>query len=161
MIHRTINTTKLEPDIANTKISVFDDEDGDLPGFLVCTRPERKCWTYMQLGFAHSTKTAGVENPRGGREARNFTTNVPEILDFKSSSEQIFCKTWRWVPLISWGVNIIHKQDASFEGTLSTINFMFIDLSCQLLRWLSFFRTTLVKCLQPTRLPRVLLWCRF
>ena len=30
-------------DIANTKISVFDDEDGDLPGFLVCTRPERKC----------------------------------------------------------------------------------------------------------------------
>ena len=23
-------------------------------------------------------------------EARNFTTNVPKILDFKSSSEQIF-----------------------------------------------------------------------
>ena len=100
MIHRTINTTKLEPDIANTKISVFDDEDGDLPGFLVCTRPERKCWTYMQLGFAHSTKTAGVENPRGGREARNFTTNVPEILDLKWSSEQIFSKNWRWVPLL-------------------------------------------------------------
>ena len=40
----------------------------------------------------HSTKTAGVENPRGGREARNFTTNVPEILDLKWSSEQIFSK---------------------------------------------------------------------
>ena len=30
------------------------------------------------------------ENPRGGRLARNFTTNVPKILDLKSSSEQIF-----------------------------------------------------------------------
>ena len=33
----------MEPDIANAKISMFDDENGDLPGFLVCTRPERKC----------------------------------------------------------------------------------------------------------------------
>ena len=30
------------------------------------------------------------ENLRGGRQARNFTTNVPKILDLKSSSEQIF-----------------------------------------------------------------------
>ena len=30
------------------------------------------------------------ENPRRGRQARNFTTNVPKILDIKSSSEQIF-----------------------------------------------------------------------
>ena len=29
------------------------------------------------------------ENPRRGRQARNFTTNVPKILDMKSSSEQI------------------------------------------------------------------------
>ena len=29
------------------------------------------------------------ENPRRGRKARNFTTNVPKILDLKSSSEQI------------------------------------------------------------------------
>ena len=29
------------------------------------------------------------ENPRRGRQARNFTTNVPKILDLKSSSEQI------------------------------------------------------------------------
>ena len=30
------------------------------------------------------------ENPKRGRQARNFTTNVPKILDLKSSSEQIF-----------------------------------------------------------------------
>ena len=29
------------------------------------------------------------ENPRRGRQARNFTTNVPKILDLESSSEQI------------------------------------------------------------------------
>ena len=29
------------------------------------------------------------KNPRRGRHARNFTTNVPKILDLKSSSEQI------------------------------------------------------------------------
>ena len=41
------------------------------------------------------------ENPRRGRQARNFTTNIPKILDFKSSSEQIFSENWRWVPLKS------------------------------------------------------------
>ena len=37
------------------------------------------------------------ENPRRGRQARSFTTNVPKILDLKSSSEQIFSENW--VPL--------------------------------------------------------------
>ena len=32
------------------------------------------------------------ENPRRGREARNFTTNAPKTLDLKSSSEQIFSR---------------------------------------------------------------------
>ena len=41
----------------------------------------------------------GFVNPRRGREARNLTTNVPKILDLKSSSEQIFCKNCRWVPM--------------------------------------------------------------
>jgi len=41
----------------------------------------------------------GLENPRRGRQARNFTTNVPKILDLKSSSEEIFSKNRRWVPL--------------------------------------------------------------
>ena len=39
------------------------------------------------------------ENPRRGRQARNFTANVPKILDLKSSSEQIFSENRRWVPL--------------------------------------------------------------
>ena len=39
------------------------------------------------------------ENPRRGMQARNFTANVPKILDLKSSSEQIFSKNCRWVPL--------------------------------------------------------------
>ena len=43
----------------------------------------------------------GVENPRRGRQARNLTTNVPKILDLKSSSEQMFFENCRWVPLIS------------------------------------------------------------
>ena len=39
------------------------------------------------------------ENPSRGPQARNFTTKVPKILDLKSSSEQIFSKNCRWVPL--------------------------------------------------------------
>ena len=39
------------------------------------------------------------ENPRRGRQARNFSTNVPKILDLKSSSGQIFSENCRWVPL--------------------------------------------------------------
>ena len=35
------------------------------------------------------------ENPRRGRQARNFTTNTPKILDLKSSSEQIFSRKLR------------------------------------------------------------------
>ena len=41
------------------------------------------------------------ENPRRGRQARNFTTNVPKILDLKSSSEQIFSENCRWVPRLN------------------------------------------------------------
>ena len=32
------------------------------------------------------------ENPSRGRQARNFTTNAPKILDLKSSSEQILSR---------------------------------------------------------------------
>ena len=39
------------------------------------------------------------ENPRRGRQARNFTPNVMKILDLKSSSDQIFSENCRWVPL--------------------------------------------------------------
>ena len=40
------------------------------------------------------------ENPRRGRRARNFKTNVSKILDLKSSSEQIFFrKLWLGAPV--------------------------------------------------------------
>ena len=39
------------------------------------------------------------ENPGRGRQARNFTTNVPKILSLKSFPEQIFSENCRWVPL--------------------------------------------------------------
>ena len=45
------------------------------------------------------TIIGGFENPRIGRQARNFTTNVPKIRDLKWSSEQTFSKNCRWVPL--------------------------------------------------------------
>ena len=45
------------------------------------------------------TILGGFENPRRGGQARNLTTNVPKILYLKSSSEQIFSKSCRWVPL--------------------------------------------------------------
>ena len=32
------------------------------------------------------------ENPRRGRQARNFATNAPKILDLKSSPEKIFSR---------------------------------------------------------------------
>ena len=46
------------------------------------------------------------ENPRRGRQARNFTTNIPKILDLKSSSEQLFSENWRWVPLSASGLQV-------------------------------------------------------
>ena len=43
-----------------------------------------------------------LENLRRSRQAINFTTNVPTILDLNlSQSEQIFSENWRWVPLFS------------------------------------------------------------
>ena len=44
------------------------------------------------------------ENPRRGRQARSFTTNVPKILDLQSSSEQIFSDNLYWVPLTLAGL---------------------------------------------------------
>ena len=47
------------------------------------------------------------ENPRRGRQARNFTENAPKILDLKSSSEQIiFRKLSLGAPVGREGVRI-------------------------------------------------------
>ena len=48
------------------------------------------------------------ENPRRGRQARNFTTNAPKILDLKSSSEQIFS---RKLPLGAPEIYILELKD--------------------------------------------------
>ena len=53
------------------------------------------------------------ENPRRGRQARNFTTNVPKILDLKSSSEQIFSENCRWVPLV---IVVSGRHDLPFDA---------------------------------------------
>ena len=57
------------------------------------------------------------ENPRRGRQARDFTTNVPKILDLKSSSEEIFSENWRWVPL-----NSSMQSDEFWDWVLTTFN---------------------------------------
>ena len=50
------------------------------------------------------------ENPRRGRQARNFTTNVPKILDLKSSSEQIFFRK------LSLGAPVCMENHANVTG---------------------------------------------
>ena len=56
------------------------------------------------------------ENPMRGRSARNFTTNALKILDLKSSSEQIFSKNWRWVPLKHYFSPCVKRQSLAWNG---------------------------------------------
>ena len=59
------------------------------------------------------------ENPRRGREARNFTTNVPKILVLKSSSEQIFS---RKLPLGAPDHLKVWRKFAPFPSVINTTN---------------------------------------
>ena len=43
-----------------------------------------------------------LENPRRGRQARNFTTNVLKILDLKLSSKQIIFRKLTLGALTKW-----------------------------------------------------------
>ena len=61
------------------------------------------------------------ENPRRGRQARNFTTNVPKILDLKSSSEQIFSRK------LSLGAPVFWLHDVLFWG------YFLVMCRCQIL----------------------------
>ena len=54
------------------------------------------------------------ENPRSGRQARSFTTNVPKILDLKLSSEQIFSENCRWVPLLSLITSTVTQKNVIY-----------------------------------------------
>ena len=69
------------------------------------------------------------ENPRRGRQARNFTTKVPKIVDLKSSSEQIFSENWRWVP---WedelSFSLAHVLMNDFTGGSQTLLSANVDL---------------------------------
>ena len=47
------------------------------------------------------------KNLRRGRQARNFKTKVPKILDLKASSEQMFSESWRWVTLGLIGIGCL------------------------------------------------------
>ena len=49
------------------------------------------------------------ENPRRGRQARNFTTNVSKILDLKSSSEQMFFRK------LSLGAPVVQTLDSAIH----------------------------------------------
>ena len=56
------------------------------------------------------------ENPRRGRQARNFTTDVPKILVLKSSSEQIFARklplgapALRADDVVKWGPSVFPR----------------------------------------------------
>ena len=63
------------------------------------------------------------ENPRRGRQARNFTTNVPKILDLKSPSEQIFSrKLSLGAPATTSKLNLIISLNASH--ILYTLHFL-------------------------------------
>ena len=57
--------------------------------------PENSRWPFLgskSVKMGNYTILSMFENPRRGRQARNFTTNAPKILDLKSSSEQIFSR---------------------------------------------------------------------
>ena len=72
------------------------------------------------------------ENPRRLRQARNFTTNLPKILDLKSSSEQIFSENWRWVPLCvftSWAQALARVQTIN-KNIIANMR-QYLYLSCR------------------------------
>ena len=50
------------------------------------------------------------ENARRGRQVRNFTTNVPKILDLKSSYEQIFSKKLTLSAPVLLVVCVVHND---------------------------------------------------
>ena len=62
------------------------------------------------------------ENPRRGRQARNFTTNVPKILDLKSPSEQIFFRK------LSLGAPDIYRRILNQFSQIAQARLFFLHL---------------------------------
>ena len=77
------------------------------------------------------------KNPRRGRHARNFTTNVPKILDLELSSEQIFSENWRWVPLFRRRFSIQSFCKSILVGKLCMV-IDFVLSSCSRLQFSTF-----------------------
>ena len=63
------------------------------------------------------------ENPRRGRQARNFTTNVSKILDLKPSSEQIFFRE------LSLGAPVIFEQNTKVTAIKQDISIVKLHIS--------------------------------
>ena len=102
------------------------------------------------------------ENPRRGRQARDFTTNVPKILDLKSSSEQIFSENWRWVPLncdkYTWNENLRELRYLSRKQNAKNNNQAETELRIITTIWLLL---VFLKMIKTSLLPNVsclLLW---
>ena len=99
------------------------------------------------------------ENPRRGRQARNFTRNVPKILDLKSSSEHIFSENCRWVPLFDL-LSLPHfalERDQTWGKTPQIMIVQKKSRFCQQNCWLvGFFAKSLIfNILRNSRFCRV------
>ena len=62
-----------------------------------------------------------LENPRRGMQARHFTTNVPKILDLKSSSEQIFSRKLSLGAPEEYYWPTIYRTGAAVVSTITTL----------------------------------------
>ena len=63
------------------------------------------------------------KNPRRGRQARNFATNAPKILDLKSSSEQIFSRKLQLgAPVIATFCHLKRKFNLCYASSLLRIS---------------------------------------
>ena len=92
------------------------------------------------------------ENPRRGRQARNFTENDPKILDLKSSSEQIIfrklslgapedCLDWLkfWISFFFSGVNSYakYRKEVGFPISFKNLRGPVAGNKLQRCDWLS------------------------
>jgi len=72
------------------------------------------------------------ENLRKSKQARIFATNVPKILDLKSSSEQIFSENLRWVPLLCGKViNLVLSLSYEFQSLDETLELLYCGVQGQ------------------------------
>ena len=67
------------------------------------------------------------ENPRRGRQARNFTENDPKILDLKSSSEQIIFRTLSLGAPVRLSTSRINRTHRKVPVRLFLVRFRSID----------------------------------